>query len=130
MPFSISSGAPFPDSSWAFLGVEIGLVAAILALLGLQGQPPARILVYAWNPLVVIEVAWSGHHDVLVVGLLLWALILLQVQRRVAAVGLLGAAVLSKLYPLILAPALLKGAAGPLLGVAGRVPVGDVGLPT
>ena len=93
----------------AFLGVEIGLVAAILALLGLQGQPPARILVYAWNPLVVIEVAWSGHHDVLVVGLLLWAVFLLQVRRRLAAVGVLAAAVLSKLYPLILAPAFLKG---------------------
>ena len=93
----------------AFLGVEIGLVAAILALLGLQGQPPARILIYAWNPLVVIEVAWSGHHDVLVVGLLLWAVFLLQVRRRLAAVGVLAAAVLSKLYPLILAPAFLKG---------------------
>ncbi|MXZ34375.1 MAG: hypothetical protein F4Z21_03740, partial [Acidobacteria bacterium] len=57
----------------AFLGVEIGLVAAILALLKRSGRPLGRVLVYAWNPLVVIEVGWSGHHDVLVVGLLLWA---------------------------------------------------------
>lgn len=93
----------------AFLGVEIGLVAAILALLRRSGQPPGRVLIYAWNPLVVIETAWNGHHDVLVVGLLLWALLLLQNRRRVAAMGLLAAAVLSKLYPLVLAPALLRG---------------------
>lgn len=93
----------------AFLGVEAGLVAAILALLRRRGQPPGRVLVYAWNPLVVIETAWNGHHDVLVVGLLLWALFLLQIQKRVAAMGILAAAVLSKLYPLILAPAFLRG---------------------
>ena len=93
----------------AFLGVEIGLVAAILALLRGSGQPPGRVLVYAWNPLVVVETAWSGHHDALVVGLLLWALLLLQFRRRVAAMGVLAAAVLSKLYPLILAPAFLRG---------------------
>lgn len=92
----------------AFLGVEIGLVAAILALLRRRGLPPGRVLVYAWNPLVVIETSWSGHHDVLVAGLLLWALLLLQIRSRVAAMGVLAAAVLSKLYPLILAPALLK----------------------
>ena len=93
----------------AFLGLEAGLVAAILVLLRGRGQPLGRVLVYAWNPLVVIEVAWSGHHDVLVVGLLLWALLLLQKRRRVAGVGLLGAAILSKLYPLILAPSFLRG---------------------
>ena len=93
----------------AFLGVEIGLVAAILGLLRQRGQPSGRVLVYAWNPLVVIEVAWSGHHDVLVAGLLLWALFLLQIRKRVAALALLGAAMLSKLYPLILAPAFLRG---------------------
>ncbi|MDE2757733.1 MAG: hypothetical protein OXI92_14440 [Acidobacteriota bacterium] len=93
----------------AFLGVEIGLVAAILALLKRSGRPLGRVLVYAWNPLVVIEVAWSGHHDVLVVGLLLWALFLLQIRTRVAAMGLLAAAVLTKLYPVILAPAFLRG---------------------
>ena len=93
----------------AFLGVEVGLVAAILVLLKRSGRSTGRVLVYAWNPLVVIEVAWSGHHDVLVVGLLLWALFLLQIQRRVAAMAVLAAAVLSKLYPLILAPAFLRG---------------------
>lgn len=93
----------------AFLGVEVGLVSAILALLRRSGRPLGRVLVYAWNPLVVIEVAWSGHHDVLVVGLLLWALLLLQIRSRVAAMGVLAAAVLSKLYPLILAPAFLRG---------------------
>ena len=109
----------------AFLGVEIGLVAAILALLRRSGRPLGRVLVYAWNPLVVVEVAWNGHHDVLVVGLLLWALFLLQIRSRAAAMGVLAAAVLSKLYPLLLAPAFLRGTSGPLLGMAGRVPAGD-----
>ncbi len=93
----------------AFLLVEIGLVAAILALLRLRGEPLSQVLVYAWNPLVIVEVAWSGHHDVLVVGLLFWALFLLQNGRLLPALSFLGAAALSKLYPLIMLPAFLKG---------------------
>lgn len=93
----------------AFVLVEVGLVAAILALLRMRGERLSQVLVYAWNPLVVVEVAWNGHHDVLVVGLLFWALFLLQIGRALSALSFLGAAALSKLYPLILAPTFLKG---------------------
>ncbi len=93
----------------AFLLVEIGLVAAILALLRLRGEQLSQVLVYAWNPLVVVEVAWSGHHDVLVVGLLFWAVFLLQIRRVLPALSFLGAAALSKLYPLIMLPTFLRG---------------------
>lgn len=40
---------------------EVLGIAALRRLLALRGLPPDRILIYAWNPLPVVEVAWSGH---------------------------------------------------------------------
>lgn len=91
-----------------FLIIECGLIWAVLALLKLRREKLSQILVYAWNPLVIIETAGSGHHDVLVVGLLLWAVFFLQTRRPLATVIFFGGAVLSKLYPLIMMPTFLK----------------------
>ncbi|MGH9750093.1 MAG: hypothetical protein ACRD6R_09240, partial [Candidatus Polarisedimenticolia bacterium] len=44
-----------------FVGADLLGMVLIARLLRLRGLPPLRLLLYAWNPLVVIEVAWSGH---------------------------------------------------------------------
>ena len=54
----------------AFLIIEGFLIITILSILKLRGQSLERILIYVWNPLVIVEIAGSGHHDVLVVSLL------------------------------------------------------------
>jgi hypothetical protein len=36
-------------------------IAVLRRILVRRGMPPLRILIYAWNPLVVVEAAWSGH---------------------------------------------------------------------
>ena len=69
-----------------------------------RGQDPRRVLLYAWNPLPLVEVAGSGHIDALGVLLLFSALHALQFRHAIAAVCALAAAFLAKLYPLILLP--------------------------
>jgi hypothetical protein len=101
----------FP-SAWAFkllfLGVEGLLVWFLLRLLILRSMNQCHILFYAWNPLVVIETAGSGHHDVCVAALLLGSVLCcLTGQERKSAL-LLASSVLSKLYPLITLPFFIK----------------------
>lgn len=93
----------------AFLIIEGFLIITILSILKLRGQSLEKILVYVWNPLVVVETAGSGHHDVLVVSFLLGALFLIEKQKVFPAILLYSGAVLSKVYPLIMIPTFLKG---------------------
>lgn len=77
----------------------------LVALLKRRGLPAARAVVYAWSPLVVSEIAVSGHLEAFVVPLMLGALLL--GDRRPGWSGaLLGGATLLKLYPAILLAAM------------------------
>jgi alpha-1,6-mannosyltransferase len=92
----------------SMVALEIGAIVLLLRLLLLGALPPERILLYAWHPLTVWEFAGSGHIDAAIVALValaLWA------RRREAAwlTGLiLGGAVLVKLFPIVLLPALTR----------------------
>src|SRR5262245_60232434 len=57
---------------------------------------------------MVTEIAGSGHHDGLVIALLLWATICCLTKRPVQSVLLLGSSVLSKLYPILIVPFFFK----------------------
>ena len=83
---------------------EFGLVLVLVGALRQRGQDPGRVLLYAWNPLPVVEVAGSGHVDALGVLLLLLALYLLAGKRRTLASAALAGAFLSKLVPALLLP--------------------------
>jgi hypothetical protein len=84
------------------------VICGILKLLGLRSQNLSQVMFYAWNPLIVTEIAGSGHHDPLVVALLLWATICCLTNRPVRSVLLLGTSILSKLYPILMVPFLFK----------------------
>ncbi len=108
------SGWDWRGQRWVFLAVDF-LVVAILAFRQTRpGSAHGNILLYAWNPLVLKEVANSAHLDVLV-GLFLilaWLSALRDRDRqdaRWAAIsgGALGMAALSKIYPLVFFPAFL-----------------------
>jgi len=67
----------------AFAVVDVVVVALLLALLaGIRASPWWAVL-YGWHPLALVEIAGSGHQDVLGLALLLGAL--LAHQRRTAA---------------------------------------------
>ncbi len=93
----------------AMLGFEALGVACALALLRLAGLPRERILIYAWNPLPLWSFACDGHVDAIAVGLLGLALLLRARHRDGSAGAVLAGAVLVKFFPVVVAPAFLRG---------------------
>ncbi|MEX2355600.1 MAG: hypothetical protein WD535_01065, partial [Thermaerobacterales bacterium] len=93
--------------------IKIGLAAADLAAIALLlvltsrlGRSPAWVALYAWHPLLLIEVAHSGHVDGLLLPLMVLAMGAAALLRKPGWTGLcLGLAVLIKPYALFLAPA-------------------------
>jgi len=92
----------------AMVAFEAIAVLVLLRLLVGAGLPAVRIIVYAWHPLPAWEFAGSGHIDAAIiafVALALWS------RRRFGGgfTGLsLALAVLVKLYPAVLFPALWR----------------------
>lgn len=88
----------------ALLLCDWGLCLLLAHTLVRRGQDPRRVVLYAWNPLPLVEVAGSGHIDALGVLILFAALYALHSQRWAAAVCALAGAFLVKLVPLVLLP--------------------------
>ena len=80
---------------------DLLLILVLWDWLGARGQDRRRVLVYAWHPLPVLEIAGNGHVDVLGILCLCIALLWLHGGRRHAAALALTAAVLSKMIPLL-----------------------------
>jgi len=120
----------------ALVLVELGLILLLLRILRQRGQDPRRVLLYAWNPLPLIEVAGSGHLDVLAVSLLLLALYWLEAGRRLPAVWAAAGAILAKLLPVLALPLFWRGLRGqrrllwwlPLLVGLGFLPYAGAGM--
>ncbi|RMH19524.1 MAG: hypothetical protein D6696_10400 [Acidobacteria bacterium] len=75
------------------------LLACVLLvrLLARCNQPPAVVALYAWNPLVIKEIAGSGHVDALLIVLVLWALLSLLEGRPATALVAAALSVSAKL---------------------------------
>ncbi|HET9940362.1 MAG TPA: glycosyltransferase 87 family protein [Candidatus Eisenbacteria bacterium] len=99
----------------AYLPIEIAAWIALLALLRRRGLAPERILLFAWNPLVLVESYGSGHVDLLAAAALVVAIALLEAGRRVPAGVAWAIAALSKYTPLLLGPTLVRKRAWALL---------------
>lgn len=90
------------------VGFEALTILALLGLLASFELPLQRIAIYAWHPLVVWEFAGSGHVDAISIAFILLALLAHRYKREAATGVALGCAVLVKLMPLVLFPALYK----------------------
>jgi hypothetical protein len=87
---------------------DVAAIALLVRLLPQLGMHRNRVLLYAWLPLVIVELGISGHLDGLMIPFVLLAF-LSMLQRRPWLVGLsLGMATLIKLYPAILLPVLYR----------------------
>lgn len=93
----------------AAVGCEAVAVAALLATLRAAGLPPARVLLYAWNPLAVWSFAGNGHVDAEAAALLAAAMWARTAGRDGWAGALLAGATLVKFLPAAIAPALWRG---------------------
>lgn len=102
-----------------FVAFDLLTIGAVIRVLRQAQHPATDVLIYAWCPLVVKEIANSGHLDSLAVCLTAWAmsftLSALQAARTerrhgfawaVAASILLVLGIGAKLYPVVLAPLL------------------------
>jgi alpha-1,6-mannosyltransferase len=87
---------------------DAATLCLLLALLKHLRADRARVLLYAWNPLVIVELGLSGHLDGLMIPMVLLAF-WLSFKKRPWLAGLaLGAATLVKLYPALLLPVLVR----------------------
>jgi hypothetical protein len=92
--------------SWVVLH-DLALVLLLIAWARARRAGPLAVIAYAWNPLVLVEYAGSGHNDptamVWLVAAMLWS------ERRPAVAALaLAAGTLTKLAPLVALPFLLR----------------------
>lgn len=125
----------------AFVLCELTIVLVLFDLLRRTQQPAHLVLAFAWNPLLAIEVAGSGHIDIVGALLLIVSAAALVRRWRAAAAIAFGLAVSMKLLPLVLAPiywkrvrirdAMLATAVAGLLYVPflnhDRIPTGSLG---
>jgi alpha-1,6-mannosyltransferase len=125
----------------AFVLCDFALVFVLLDLLTCTRQAAHLVLAFAWNPLLAIEVAGSGHIDIVGALLLVVSAAALVRRWRATAAVALGLAVAVKLLPVILLPlywkririrdAALAAAVVGLLYVPflnqGRIPISSLG---
>ena len=124
------------DRGWQALamGVDLGLIGILALVLRSGGHDPTSVVLYAWSPIAVLESAQSGHIDALAIAAAVGAVWASRRRRPVLAGVLLGIATLTKLYPVLLAPVVVRarplrtGAALGATVVLGYAPhVADVG---
>ncbi len=88
----------------ALVGIDLLAAWFLLGLIRLYDQHPGQLLIYLWNPLLVVEVAGSGHVDILGAAFVVVALLYLQIGGYGRAVGALGLSFLAKFFALCLVP--------------------------
>jgi hypothetical protein len=89
------------------------LVTALLIYITLHRLAPERAiagtLFFAWNPLVLFEIAGNGHNDSILTAFMMLGVLSLIVGPRWAALPGLAAAVLTKVPAVLLGPLMLVG---------------------
>ncbi len=87
---------------------ELLAIACLWRLAVLAALPPSRVLIYAWNPLAAWCYAGNGHVDALAIGLVGVTLLCRGLRRDGWAGVALGAAILVKFLPVVIAPAIWR----------------------
>ncbi|MGA8400078.1 MAG: glycosyltransferase family 87 protein [Stellaceae bacterium] len=88
-----------------FEAITFVLLARLLVL---EGLPTSRVLVYAWHPLPIWEFPGNGHIDAPLIAFCVTALWAMRRQRSGLGGLFLAGATLTKLYPVVLLPALYR----------------------
>ena len=125
----------------AFVLCEVLIVFLLLDVLRTSGQRVHLVLAFAWNPLLAIEVAGSGHIDIVGALLLVVSAAALARRWRATAAVALGLAIAVKFLPIVLLPLYWKrvrirdaALAAAVVGILylpflnhGRIPIGSLG---
>jgi hypothetical protein len=125
----------------AFVLCDLAIIFILLDMLRRSGQGAHWVLAYAWHPLLAVEVAGSGHIDIVGVLLLLVSAAALGRRWRTVAALAFGLAVAVKFLPIVLLPLYWKrvrirdaALAAIVVGLLyipflnhGRIPIGSLG---
>lgn len=87
---------------------NLGTVLVLFRMLRRRGRSAAQALLFAWNPLVIVETGYSGHVDAMAVFFIILALDLWESGRRAWSAVALGASVLVKYLALAMLPWLVR----------------------
>lgn len=90
------------------VGFEVVAVWAIAQLLASFGLSRQRLLIYAWHPLIVWEIAGSGHIDAIAIAFIALAFLAWRRKANVGTGVALASATLIKIFPLVLFPAIFS----------------------
>ncbi len=95
-----------------FLLADLAVAAMLAGWIRSTGGRNYQIAIYAWNPLVVVEFASSGHNDALAIA---GVVVTLLIIRRAPAMSTLTltAGALAKAFPVVLLPLVLFRAGWP-----------------
>ena len=94
--------------------MEIGSIYFLLQLLGLYKQDLKLVIIYALNPLVIIELSGNLHHEGLMIMFFLGFFYYLKKQRTSLSAGFMAFSVASKLLPLMFLPFILFRTKNPI----------------
>lgn len=92
-----------------FLLADLLVVCLLAGWIRSTGGKNVQLAIYAWNPLVIVEFAASGHKDALAIAGLVAAIVIIRRHRSVSTL-LLTAGALAKAFPVVLLPLWLRRA--------------------
>lgn len=109
---SIAIAAPLGDDPligyyvWKIIlvAIELGAILLLLKLLDRHRLDRGWALLYAWHPLVLVEIAGQGHTDglwVAALGLAFWGY---DRMRQGDGLGAVGLGVVTRIFPALIAP--------------------------
>jgi len=90
------------------LAFEIGSIVYLIKILALLEQPKKNVLIYALNPLIIIEIMGNLHFEGAMIFFMMAAYYLLLKSKLTLSGILFGLAVCSKLLPLLFLPSLFR----------------------
>jgi alpha-1,6-mannosyltransferase len=90
------------------VAIEAVGIWALILVFQTAGARREQILLYAWHPLPVWEIAGSGHIDAAIVAFVALALLAASRGRRAWSGAALAGATLVKFFPAVLSPALWR----------------------
>ncbi|MGH8758609.1 MAG: hypothetical protein ACREVW_03740 [Burkholderiales bacterium] len=96
-----------PGELWPLSLMLSAANLGVITLLARAAAPPTVLLLYAWNPLVILETSFSAHPDILAAGLALAAWLCIRGGRSATAGALLAAACASRVIFLLAVPLIL-----------------------
>jgi hypothetical protein len=121
-------GAGARATTMLFFVAEAGVLALLLFVLVRTGRPPERLLLYAWHPLAVSEVAANGHLDALAALAVAGLLAAWTARRMTLAGAVLAFGTLVKFSPGLLILALARRGrtrlVAPAIGLIGAARLG------